>query len=225
MVSATARGVDEEVEIELRGFTLPGHLTVPPSPRGVVVFVHDGASGTDERDRLVARGLCGAGLGALRFDLVDTHEGVDAAPVPAFDLDVLAVRLLVVTRWLRARRSTHGCRIGYFGVGTGAAVALLAAAEDPAIGAVVSRAGRLELVTSRVETIEVPTLLLVGNGANARDEAEQVSRALHGPRDIAVVPDAGELFMEPAALDAVAQLASAWFLRHLRSTTRGTETP
>ena len=79
----------------------------------------------------VARYLRTAGLGTLLFDLLMPEEAVDRANV--FDIELLAVRLLAATRWLRSQPATAELPIGYFGASTGAAAALWAAAEDPLV--------------------------------------------------------------------------------------------
>ena len=220
MVSATA-GVDEEVEISLRNFALPGRLTVPAEPHGVVVLVNESrGSGSDARDRLVADRFLSASLGTLRLDLIGPEEAQASAPLSVLDLDVLAVRLLVVTRWLSAQPSSLGCRVGYFGVGSGAAIALLAAAEAPAIGAVVSRAGRLEPVMSNVNRIGIPTLFVVGDARTASDQAERACVALRGPAEVTVVPGAEDLSAKSGASEAAVEVACVWFLRYLRSVPR-----
>jgi hypothetical protein len=92
------------------------------------VFVHgSGSSRHSARNRFVAGVLNGAGLGTLLFDLLTADEELERANV--FDIDLLAGRLLFVTRWVAAQTEIHGARIGYFGASTGAAAALWAAAE------------------------------------------------------------------------------------------------
>jgi putative phosphoribosyl transferase len=216
MAAATLTPTDEDVEITLRGFGLPGRLTVPDPALGLVVFAHDaGSDGRNLADRHVADRLRGLGFGTLRFDLRSRHE--TESEQPTFDLDLLAVRLLVATRWLRSHPAGRGREVAYFGARSGAAVALLAAAADPSVKAVVTRSGRLDLVASALPAVEAPTLLVVGGGdAVSQDVHERTMGALSCPHELVVIPRAGELFVEPGALDATARLAGAWFLRHLR---------
>jgi putative phosphoribosyl transferase len=84
------------------------------------------------------------------------------------------------------------------------------------VAAVVSRGGRPDLAERRLADVYTPTLLIVGGhdpvvlalNRHAR------TRLVAAETDIAVVPGATHLFEEPGALPAVADLASAWFLRH-----------
>ena len=105
---------------------------------GVVVFAHGSGSGRHSpRNQFVARYLQRSGLGTLLFDLLSPDEAINRANV--FDVELLAVRLLAATRWVRKQPQCAGLCLGYFGASTGAAAALWAAAEDPVVGAVVSR--------------------------------------------------------------------------------------
>ena len=141
-------GRDEEVAIEVPNATLAGHLTVPADAPGVVVFVHgSGSSRHSPRNQQVASMLNQAGLGTLLFDLLTPDEAHDRRNV--FDIELLAQRLAVVTTWLRTWLRTgyaSTTRVGYFGASTGAAAALVAAAQPGNdVAAVVSRGGRPDL--------------------------------------------------------------------------------
>src|SRR5664279_810647 len=120
-------GADADVEIPAGATTLQGHLHVPESSAGIVVFAHgSGSSRHSPRNRFVASVLNRAGLGTLLFDLLTPAEEHDRANV--FDIPLLARRLVDVTSWLRTQAEARGVEIGYFGASTGAAAALWAAA-------------------------------------------------------------------------------------------------
>lgn len=216
MTAGAASPVDVEVVVASHGLDLAGRLTVPRRARGLVVFVPDSSTGyRDVADRHVARGLHQVGFGTMLVDLVP--DGLGAGEIDR-DLDVLAVRLMVVTRWLRAQPVAAGSQVGYLGVGAGAAVALLAAADDPAIGAVVVRSARLDLVSSVLPAVPTPTLVVVGGADTATRSANERSMAMMGgSHELAVVPGASELFVEPGALDGSASLAGWWFAGHLHA--------
>src|SRR5205814_584024 len=81
-----------------------------------------------------------------------------------FDIDLLSQRVVGATNWLTINPTTANLKIGYFGASTGAAAALVAAAERPmAVGAIVSRGGRPDLAGSHLSAVQAPTLLLVGS--------------------------------------------------------------
>jgi putative phosphoribosyl transferase len=208
---------DEEVAVDAGPFRLGGHLTVPDEATGVVVFAHgSGSSRHSPRNRYVATVLNRAGLGTLLFDLLTTDEEHDRANV--FDIELLALRLVDVTRWLHTQPDLDDLRIGYFGASTGAAAALWAATEpDADIAAVVSRGGRPDLAAPRLPMVLAPTLLIVGGDddvvldLNRRAQAQLQRCESH----LTVIPGATHLFEEPGTLQAAAEAARDWFTRHL----------
>lgn len=106
--------------------------------------------------------------------------------------------------------------LGYFGASTGAAAALVAAAEGEGVGAIVSRGGRPDLAGDALERVRAPTLLIVGgNDAQVLDLNRQAFEALGCEKRLEVVPGATHLFEEPGCLETVARLAGEWFTRHL----------
>jgi putative phosphoribosyl transferase len=200
---------------------LEGNLVVPPGAQGVVLFAHgSGSSRHSPRNRYVAGVLQQQGLATLLFDLLTPHEeAVDARTAHLrFDIPFLAQRLIGATDWILEQPATRQLAVGYFGASTGAAAALVAAAERPAVvRAVVSRGGRPDLAGAALARVRAPTLLIVG-GADVPvlHLNREAIRAL-GARDtrLAIVPGATHLFEEPGALEEVARLAAEWFVRYL----------
>ena len=218
-VGGGVRGADREMVIPAEGRQLPGHLTIPSGARGLVVFAHGSGSGRHSpRNQAVARALNDAGLGTLLFDLLSPDEEADRANV--FDIPLLAGRLGAATAWLLDQDDARTLPIGFFGASTGAGAALWAAAErDSPVRAIVSRGGRPDLAGARLKSVRAPTLLIVGG----RDEAviemnRDAARQLPAEHRIEIVPGATHLFEEPGALEAVADLATRWFLQHLAGT-------
>src|SRR6202023_2989618 len=114
-------------------------------------------------NRHVAHLLNKAGLETLLIDLLTPdEEAIDAHTAHRrFDIDLLAERLVATTDWLTQYPDTQGLSIGYFGASTGAAAALVAAAERPdAVGAVVSRGGSPDLAGRGLTPGRGPTLLI-----------------------------------------------------------------
>ncbi|HET7224757.1 MAG TPA: phosphoribosyltransferase family protein [Candidatus Eisenbacteria bacterium] len=217
---AAVAAFDHEVEVPVAGVALRGHLTIPRDARGVVVFAHgSGSSRHSPRNRHVASVLQRAGLGTLLFDLLTPDEEQDRANV--FDVDLLARRLLGVTRWLRAVPEAGGLPIGYFGASTGAGAALIAAAEpDSGAVAVVSRGGRPDLAGGRLAAVRAPTLLVVGGDDTVVIELNRdAQQRLTCESELAIVPGATHLFEEPGTLQRAAELARDWFVGHLAPST------
>jgi putative phosphoribosyl transferase len=216
----SARGgppdVDEDVEIRIDGTMLAGHLTVPPDAGGLVVFAHgSGSSRHSPRNRFVARVLERGGLATLLFDLLTHDEEGSRASV--FDIELLAHRLAGVASWVRGQPGLEALPIGFFGASTGAAAALRAAA-DPACDAraVVSRGGRPDLAGPALGAVRAPTLLVVGGRDTAVLGLNRAAQAqLRCPTELSIVPGATHLFEEPGTLEAAAELARDWFVRHL----------
>jgi pimeloyl-ACP methyl ester carboxylesterase len=94
---------------------------------------------------------------------------------------------------------------------------LIAAAERPGrVRAVVSRGGRPDLAGEALGRVTAPTLLIVGERDPEVIRLNREAQALlAGEARLQIVPGATHLFEEPGALERVAGLARAWFLRHL----------
>jgi putative phosphoribosyl transferase len=209
---------ERPVEIEAApGLRLAGDLRLPDGAGGLVVFAHgSGSSRLSSRNRQVAEALNEAGLTTLLFDLLTAEEELERRNV--FDIDLLAERLIAVTRWLRVEGELSKLPVAYFGASTGAAAALRAAAALGAdVRAVVSRGGRPDLAAEALAEVSSPTLLIVGGEDREVLRLNQAAAGhLRCEHEIAVIPGATHLFEEPGALERVADLASEWFRRHLQ---------
>jgi putative phosphoribosyl transferase len=200
--------------------TLAGNLSLPEKARGVVLFAHgSGSSRHSPRNRHVAQMLNEANLATLLIDLLTPEEEmIDLRTAHLrFDIGLLAGRLVAATDWLTQYPDTRHLRVGYFGASTGAAAALVSAAERPqVVGAVVSRGGRPDLAGPALAGVRAPTLLIVGGNDYAVIELNQTALAqLRSEKRLVIVPGATHLFEEPGALDEVARLAREWFEHHL----------
>jgi putative phosphoribosyl transferase len=199
---------------------LAGDLVVPDAAHGVVLFAHgSGSSRHSPRNREVAEGLQRSGLGTLLMDLLTPdEERIDLRTRELrFDIPLLAQRLTAAVDWLDADPSTVGLPVGTFGASTGAAAALIAAAERPErVRAVVSRGGRSDLAGDALTRVNVPVLLIAGGEDETVIGIDQESAATLPRAERVLVPGAGHLFEEPGALQEVTRLAVEWFDRWLR---------
>jgi pimeloyl-ACP methyl ester carboxylesterase len=216
IVAAYPDHLAEPATVMAGNVALPGILTLPPAPQGVVLFAHgSGSSRLSRRNRFVADALHVRNFGTLLFDLLTEDEERDRSNV--FDVELLSTRLRGATDWVAARPACAGLPLGYFGASTGAAAALVAAAAPTGrVDAVVSRGGRPDLAGAYLPLVRVPTLLIVGGAdtpvlALNREAYEQ----LGGTKRLVVIPDATHLFEEPGTLEAVAHHAAEWFGQHL----------
>ncbi len=210
-----------EVALDAGAVRLQADLNIPTDARAVVLFAHGtGSSRHSPRNRQVAEVLQEAGFATVLMDLLTAEE--EATDLRTghlrFDIGLLADRVIRATDWLAEAVATRGLPLGYFGASTGAAAALVAAAERPqTVGAVVSRGGRPDLAGAALPRVHAPTLLIVGgNDAPVIRMNREALADLQGDKALEIVPRASHLFPEPGALEAVARLASRWFERYLR---------
>ena len=204
-----------QVEIPVDYVTLGGTLEIPDAARAVVVFAHgSGSSRFSPRNQQVAAGLHGAGFATLLFDLLtedeQRHDSVDATY--RFNIALLARRLAATLVWLSGWPDVGALPVGLFGASTGAAAALVAAAQTDSVRAIVSRGGRPDLARTALASVRAPTLLIVG-GLDEEVIRLNVKAAAQMPCEhrIEIVPGATHLFEEAGALEEVTRLAAAWF--------------
>jgi len=198
---------------------LDADLHMPEHARGLVVFAHgSGSSRFSSRNRQVADYLNKGHFATLLLDLLtQSEERIDVRTAEfRFDIPLLARRVVAATDWAVNHPVVGQLPIGYFGASTGAAAALIAAAERPAIRAVVSRGGRPDLAGDAQPIVQAPTLLIVGgNDEPVIEMNETALRRMRAPVELAIVPGATHLFEEPGTLEEVERLALDWLNRHL----------
>lgn len=197
---------------------LPGFLTAPGDASALVIFAHgSGSSRFSRRNRQVAQDLNHAGMATLLFDLLQPDEEALPGRRPVFDIDLLAGRLIDAVEWADEMMGDKKVSIGLFGASTGAAAALVAAAElGDRIGAVVSRGGRPDLAGAALASVKAPTLLIVGGEDHGVIELNQQALSqMNCLASLEIVPGATHLFEEPGTLQQVTVLARDWFERYL----------
>ena len=210
----------EAVEVPVDTIRLKADLRVPPTATGLVIFAHgSGSSRFSSRNRQVAEFLGGRGFATLLLDLLTAaEEAVDEVTTEfRFDIPRLGPRVSAAADWAATRADVGRLPIGCFGASTGAAAALIAAAERPGvIAAVVSRGGRPDLAGEALGRVKAPTLLIVGGKDEPVIELNrEAMRQMRAHVELEIVPGATHLFEEPGTLDEVARLARAWFQRWL----------
>ena len=213
-------GLEESVIISVGQARLGADLHLPADAVCMVVFAHgSGSSRFSTRNRAVAEDLNRHGIATLLLDLLTREEEkVDEhSRELRFDIPRLAERVAAAAGWVRHHRDLRSLPVGCFGASTGAAAALIAAAEHPdIIRAVVSRGGRPDLAGLALQRVQAPTLLLVGSD----DEPvitlnEKAMRQMACEVRLEIVEGATHLFEEPGTLERVMELATEWFLTQL----------
>jgi pimeloyl-ACP methyl ester carboxylesterase len=209
-----------DVALPSGGALLQGSLVIPPDALGIVAFAHgSGSSRFSSRNQRVAQFLNQARLATLLFDLLTAEENTRDLVTAEyrFDIPLLARRLTDAVDWLSNETVSRSLAVGLFGASTGAAAALITAADRPHhVGAVVSRGGRPDLAGEALGRVHAPTLLIVGGwDTDVIALNEQAAQRLSCEHRTIIVPEATHLFEEPGKLDEVSRLASAWFVRCL----------
>jgi dienelactone hydrolase len=193
----------------------------------MVVFAHGSGSGRlSPRNNAVADVLHRAAIGTLLIDLLTAEEESEDLTTRRlrFDIGLLSKRVIGAIDWLAAGPTAgdlppdiQDLPTGCFGASTGAAAALVAAADRPhRVAAVVSRSGRPDLAGDALARVSAPTLLIVGS----RDpEVIQLNRRaqadLGGVSRLEIVPGAGHMFEEPGTLERASVLTRDWFQEYL----------
>src|SRR5436190_1878900 len=171
MTPATMLITPRPIQVSAGDAVLNADLAIPERARGLVIFAHgSGSSRLSSRNRAVARALQHGGFGTLLLDLLtQAEERVDVRTAEfRFDIPLLGTRVSAAVDWAGADQRTGSLAVGLFGASTGAAAALIAAAERPhAVRAIVSRGGRPDLAGAALPHVRAPSLLIVGE----RDEA------------------------------------------------------
>lgn len=207
----------KQIEVPADTVKLQGILTLPPEARGMILFAHgSGSSHKSPRNQFVSQYLNEAGFGTLLFDLLTLEEEKEDMMTRElrFNIPFLAYRLTHVTHWME---SQHQLNIGFFGASTGAAAAIVAAAElGQKVNAIVSRGGRPDLAGQSLTRIVSPTLLIVGGEDHGVIELNQRAlEMMNCTKKIEIVPGATHLFEEPGTLEEVGRMATHWFEEYL----------
>jgi pimeloyl-ACP methyl ester carboxylesterase len=136
-----------------------------------------------------------------------------------FDVNRLGHRVVNAIDWATSHHpQVAQLPVACFGASTGAAAALIAAAERPdAVRAVISRGGRPDLAGYALPKVQAPTLLIVGGDDEPVIELNRAAmRRMRAPVQLEIVTGATHLFEEPGALESVSRLALEWCRKHLK---------
>jgi putative phosphoribosyl transferase len=220
MVERWSAHATREIAVPTGDDEARGDLTMVDAAAGLVVFAHgSGSSRRSSRNRAVAASLQRAGFATLLMDLLTpAEERVDERTREhRFDIPLLASRVEAAIDWVEHTPDVGRLAIGLFGASTGAAAALVAAANRPrAARAVISRGGRPDLAGEALPHVQAPTLLIVGS---LDDEVLELNRramqAMRAPARLDVVEGASHLFEQPGTLEEVVRLTIDWLERAL----------
>lgn len=178
--------------IRVRRAELEGDLVLPANAAAVVIR----AGRRDDAQRLVEHLADRARIASLSVDLRVGDEPPDLA--------MLAERLAVVTDWVVMHDTLRCLPLAYCASGVDAAVALVTASARSEVRAVVARAGRPDLAGGALESVRVPTLLVV-------DEADEALVALNR----SARPRLRTSELATVARDAMLTRTAEWLVRAL----------
>jgi putative phosphoribosyl transferase len=204
--------------IPAEGGSISADLTLPAQANGLVVFCHgSGSNRFSPRNQAVAERLQRSGLATLLCDLERSDTPFHSRTLTS--LPPLQQRLLQLLDWTAQQGDLSNLPLGLFGGSTGAALALVAAAERPQqVKAVVSRGGRPDLVFQRLSDVRCPVLLLVGeHDVDVLELNAWAAGQLQVRNELVVIPQAGHLFSEPGCLEAVAEHTTSWLLEQFKA--------
>ena len=209
------------VRITAGSVTVDGDLGRPDVAAGLIVFAHgSGSSRFSQRNRAVAYALHEHGFATLLVDLLTREEErVDEVTREfRFDIDRLAHRVVAAIDWSAHDDRVRELPMACYGASTGAAAALIAAAERPAaVRAVISRGGRPDLAGDALPKVMAPTLMIVGE----RDEPvidlnRRAMAAMTATVELLIIPGATHLFEEPGTLEQVTAATIDWCWKYAR---------
>jgi putative phosphoribosyl transferase len=213
-----ARGDLRIVFENSRGLALVGRLLLPeaPGPYPGVVFAHGRGSSKDSpRNLAVGEELRRLGFAAFLFDFTGHGESEGTADDSTLEqqVDDLVAALDTLERLDDLDRG----RLGVVGASSGAAAAVLAAARDARIRALVLRSANLTGVEGAAARVKVPVLLVVGeHDEPVRTAIVPLLGRFGGPLALEVVPGGDHLFEDPGALTRAIAATATWFNGHLK---------
>lgn len=202
------------------GAKLAADLALPQPAAGLVMVASCWRSPrVRRRTQPVVAALAECDFATLRLDLLTAEESArdEQSGEYRYDIGLLARRLVDAIDWAKSEAQLASLPLALYSASTGAAAALVAAAERPArVHAVLSCGGRADLAGETLERVAAPTLLIVGSGDDpvAAMNRDALTR-LRGHGELAIVP--GAHAEDRGALDEVARLVAAWCQRYLWS--------
>jgi dienelactone hydrolase len=161
---------------------------------------------------MIARTLAERGIASFLFDFSGhgESEGRREDCTLARQCEDLAAAVDVLAN----RDEVDRRRLGMIGVSTSAAGALLTAARNPHVRALVLWSSTLVGVEDAIPDVMTPTLLVLGEGdAPILARNEQLLARLSGPRRLEAIPS--DLFEDDDAIVRASRLMAEWFKRYL----------
>lgn len=201
---------DVGTELSALLITPDGWLDTP-----VVVFCQgDPSDAAASLDHRLARELALRGIASLLLDL--SSAGGQVTDLTEYSLDRPIADIGSAFDELRVQRAIDVGRIGVAASDVAGTAALLRAAADPRIRALVLRATPAPTVPLPTGLVSAPTLVIVGDDDRpVLVGTRQLQRWFAGPTEFLFVPGAGHHFASASAFAVVLQHTVDWFSRYL----------
>ncbi len=206
----------QEVSIAVGGRAEIGaSLNLAGGAACIVVMAHGSGSGRlSSRNCNIAEEFNRSGYSTLHVDLLTSEEermDLETGEY-RFDIDMLAMRTKIVTKWVMKCEETCDMKVVYFGTNAAAAGVLSAAADmRKTVEAVISLGGRCDLVGFELPMVKAPTLFVVGENDNFLTSVTHSAMGrMSAENKLIVIEGAGHLFEEPGAIEEVADTAQKW---------------
>lgn len=194
---------------------LEGNLVIPEQAKGVVIFCHGiNSSRHSPRNRHLADVFNNHGIATLLVSLEKVEEDLF---LKGTNLNELADRVCDITQAILNINPTRKLPIGYFGSGSGAAVALTASTRlQGFVSAIVCRDGRPDAAVEILDQVKTPSLFLCAEKDKEGIAINEMAKGyIRGTCRLQVIKEASYLFEEEGKLDEVAQYAIDWFNKYL----------
>lgn len=226
----TTHEISVPIQKESEEGFLSGFLVKVKGSKGLIIFAHGSGSGShSSRNQYLAQILSNAGMSVLLLDLLTKNEQdidvriqrimkkIPGVTLNKFNIELLARRLVTITRWVIQYPETKEMAIGYFGASTGAAAAFVAASHievGKVVTAIVTRSGRPELAFQSLPFVRAPSLLIVGK-KDAKEIIKNNEIAMKkigsDEKKLILISGATHLFEEEGTLEQVGKSSCDWF--------------
>lgn len=194
---------------------LEGNLVIPEQAKGIVIFCHGiNSSRHSPRNRHLAQIFNDHGLATLLVSLEKVEEDLF---LKGTNLNELAERVSDITQAILNINPTRKLPVGYFGSGSGAAVALAASVKlHGFVNAIVCRDGRPDSAVEILDQVKTPSLFLCAEKDKEGIAINEMAKGyIKGTCQLKVIKEASYLFEEYGKLDEVAQYSIDWFNKYL----------
>ncbi len=204
--------------VQIDDLEIEGDLFIPEGSKMIIIFVHgSGSNKFSIRNRFTSKSLNDHCFATLLVDLLSNREKEEDLLTKnfRFDIGLLTLRLISITKWVLTYPLTQHMQVGYFSSSTGSAAALNASIKFNELKALVSRGGRIDLThRSILKKIKIPSLFIVGG--NDYGIIDLTKKAINEfpkqtVKEIYVVPSANHFFEEEGKMQEVSRLAIKWF--------------